>query len=85
VYFIHEDYAGLSAFASGEGGQAERGARFVAVGILTPLNDGRLGRAWLHIPQLKELAKYVHATSGPAEDLTKDPGSSLAILQTLLH
>lgn len=61
---MHDNYAGLSAFVSGHGGEAERGARFVAVGVLIPLNDGRLGRAWLHTPQLKELAKYICAHIG---------------------
>jgi hypothetical protein len=60
VYFVHEKYAGLSAFVSGRGGQEERNARFVAVGVLVPLQDGRLGRAWLHTSQLKELAKCVY-------------------------
>jgi len=57
VYFIDGQFAGLSAFVSGHGSEDERNARFVAVGLLLPLNDGRLGRAWLHATQLKELAK----------------------------
>lgn len=60
IYFVHEKYAGLSAYVNGQGGQEERNARFVAVGVLLPLNDGRLGRAWLHAAELKNLARYVH-------------------------
>lgn len=59
VYFVHENNAGLSAFVSGHGSQEERNARFVAVGVLVPLRDGRLGRAWLHALPLKALARCV--------------------------
>ena len=57
VYFVHEQYAGLSAFANISAGEEERNARFVAVGVMLPLKDGRLGRAWLHAAHLKTLAK----------------------------
>jgi hypothetical protein len=59
IYFVHDKYAGLSAYISGQGGQEERNARFVAVGVLLPLNDGRLGRVWMHAAELKNLARYV--------------------------
>ncbi|KAF2011079.1 hypothetical protein BU24DRAFT_427287 [Aaosphaeria arxii CBS 175.79] len=56
VYFVHEGYAGLSAFANGEAGEEDRNAQFVAVGILVPLSYGRLGRSWLHARRLMKIA-----------------------------
>ncbi|KAF2265234.1 hypothetical protein CC78DRAFT_208835 [Lojkania enalia] len=56
VYFVHEGYAGLSAFANAPASEAERNANFVAVGILVPLSYGRLGRSWLHAPRLQKIA-----------------------------
>lgn len=59
VYFVHDKYAGVSAFAKGEASQSERNAHFVAVGAMLPLKDGRLGRAWLHAGSLENLARCV--------------------------
>ena len=59
VYFVHEGYAGLSAFARGEATQAERNANFVAVGILVDKKYGRLGRSWLYAEKLEGLARCV--------------------------
>ena len=59
VYFVHEGYAGLSAFARGEATQAERNANFVAVGILVDKKYGRLGRSWLCAEKLEGLARCV--------------------------
>lgn len=56
-YFIHDKYAGLSAFANGPAEEAERNAHLVAVGVLVPLSYGRLGRSWLHANSLRELAE----------------------------
>ncbi|OCL06828.1 hypothetical protein AOQ84DRAFT_398801 [Glonium stellatum] len=56
VYFIHEGYGGLSAFANGPASESERNAHLVAVGILVPLSYGRLGRSWLHAQSLQDLA-----------------------------
>lgn len=56
VYFIHEGYAGLSAFVNGPASESERNAHLVAVGILVPLSYGRLGRSWLHAQSLQDLA-----------------------------
>jgi hypothetical protein len=56
VYFVHEGYAGLSAFVNGPASEAERNAHFVAVGILVPLSYGRLGRSWLHAHSLQKIA-----------------------------
>ncbi|KAL5380405.1 hypothetical protein PMIN03_003623 [Paraphaeosphaeria minitans] len=57
VYFVHEGYAGLSAYAKGEAGAEDRNARFVSVGILVSRAYGRLGRSWLLASQLRQLAE----------------------------
>ncbi|KAF1348240.1 hypothetical protein EJ07DRAFT_142134 [Lizonia empirigonia] len=58
VYFTHEGYAGLSAFARGEASDAERNANFVAVGMLVRREGrfGRLGRGWLLAGRLEKMA-----------------------------
>jgi hypothetical protein len=58
VYFVHEQYAGISAFANRSAHESERNAHFAAVGILVPLTYGRLGRSWLHAHQLRRLVAY---------------------------
>ncbi|KAH0293484.1 hypothetical protein M436DRAFT_35202 [Aureobasidium namibiae CBS 147.97] len=55
VYFVHEQYAGISAFANRPAHEFERNAHFAAVGLLVPLTYGRLGRSWLHAHQLRRL------------------------------
>jgi hypothetical protein len=58
VYFTHEGYAGLSAFAKGEAGAEERNANFVSVGVLARRDGqfGRLGRGWLLAGRLEKIA-----------------------------
>ncbi|KAF2828265.1 hypothetical protein CC86DRAFT_348358 [Ophiobolus disseminans] len=58
VYFTHDGYAGLSAFARGDAGAEERNANFVSVGVLARRDGqyGRLGRAWLIAGRLEKLA-----------------------------
>lgn len=57
IYFVHDDYAGLSAFVNAPVEDTEaRNARMLAVGVLVPLSYGRLGRAWRHAEALKEIA-----------------------------
>jgi hypothetical protein len=58
VYFVHEQYAGISAFANRPAHESERNAHFAAVGLLVPLTYGRLGRSWLHAHQLRQLVAY---------------------------
>ncbi|KIX07761.1 uncharacterized protein Z518_02415 [Rhinocladiella mackenziei CBS 650.93] len=58
VYFIHDDYCGLSAFLNQPDEQSERSARMLAIGVLVPLENGRIGRSWRHAESLKELARY---------------------------
>ncbi|KAG9683204.1 hypothetical protein KCU59_g24190, partial [Aureobasidium melanogenum] len=55
VYFVHDQYAGISAFANRPAHESERNAHFAAVGILVPLTYGRLGRSWLHADHLRRL------------------------------
>jgi hypothetical protein len=58
VYFVHEQYAGISAFVNTPAGQEERNAQFISVGAMVRLGDGRLGRAWEHAGELRALARY---------------------------
>lgn len=57
-YFVHERYAGLSAFVNEAADASERNALMLAVGVLVPLSYGRLGRSWRHAQDLKDLARY---------------------------
>ncbi|KAI4740600.1 hypothetical protein E4T50_08960 [Aureobasidium sp. EXF-12298] len=59
VYFVHEQYAGISAFANRPAHESERNAHFAAVGVLVPLTYGRLGRSWLHAHQLRRLVANI--------------------------
>jgi len=63
IYFVHEGtHAGLSAFINKHTDEEEaRHARMIAVGILVPLSFGRLGRAWRHAENLKEMAEKLAA------------------------
>ncbi|KAH8203434.1 hypothetical protein TruAng_002418 [Truncatella angustata] len=57
IYFVHDGYAGLSAFVNAPVEDTEaRNACMLAVGVLVPLSYGRLGRAWRHAEGLKEIA-----------------------------
>ncbi|PLN83419.1 hypothetical protein BDW42DRAFT_164839 [Aspergillus taichungensis] len=58
VYFVHEQYAGISAFVNQPAEEAERNAKMFAIGVLVPLSSGRLGKSWRHVPKLKELARH---------------------------
>ncbi|KAL1954792.1 hypothetical protein VTO42DRAFT_695 [Malbranchea cinnamomea] len=57
VYFVHEQYAGISAFVNQPAAESERNALMLAVGVLVPLSHGRLGKNWRHAAGLKELAR----------------------------
>jgi hypothetical protein len=57
VYFVHREYAGVSAFISRHASKAERNAHLIAVGVLVPMSSGRLGRGWLHAQNVQELAR----------------------------
>jgi hypothetical protein len=57
-YFIHDDYAGISAFLNEPAPESERNASMISVGVLVPLDNGRMGKSWLHAEGLKDLARY---------------------------
>ncbi|KAL4799082.1 hypothetical protein BDV19DRAFT_355938 [Aspergillus venezuelensis] len=57
VYFVHEQYAGISAFVNQPAEEEERNAKMFSIGVLVPLSSGRLGKSWRHAPKLKELAQ----------------------------
>ena len=59
VYFVHEDYAGVSAFLNQADPDSERNARMLAVGVLVPLDQGRMGKSWRHADALKNLARQL--------------------------
>ncbi|KAL2818331.1 hypothetical protein BJX63DRAFT_419266 [Aspergillus granulosus] len=66
VYFVHEQYAGISAFVKQDAGESERNAKMFTIGVLVPLSSGRLGKSWRHAPNLKELAqRYSELTFDP--------------------
>lgn len=58
IYFVHDKYAGLSAFVNAPAAEESRNACMIAVGILVPLSYGRLGKSWKHAEGLKILAQY---------------------------
>ena len=67
VYFVHEEYAGISAFLNKENNEDPRGARMLATGVLVPIQDSRMGQCWLHAEGLKEL---VSKQIGNPEDVS---------------
>jgi hypothetical protein len=69
VYFTHAGHAGLSAYARGDASGEERGATFVAVGVLVRRDGefGRLGRSWLHAGRLEGLARGIAGGDGVEE------------------
>ncbi|KAK5696364.1 hypothetical protein LTR17_024273 [Elasticomyces elasticus] len=81
VYFVHDgEHVGVSAFARQEAGEAQRNASFCAVGVL--MAHGRLGKGWVHAPDLRRLADGVlkHNDVGALEQFWEqhraDNGSS---------
>lgn len=57
-YFIHDQYAGISAYINSPGDPSARNANMLAVGALVPLEHGKMGKSWLHAEGLKDLARY---------------------------
>lgn len=56
-YFVHDRYAGISAYVNRPAAETQRNALMLAVGVLVPLPFGRLGKSWRHAPRLQELAE----------------------------
>ncbi|KAK3944296.1 LCHN protein [Diplogelasinospora grovesii] len=73
IYFIHQEgYAGLSAFVNARTEEEEtRHARMIAVGVLVPLIYGRLGRAWRHAENVKDMASKLAADRKQTQLLEK--------------
>ncbi|KAI9738133.1 MAG: hypothetical protein M1818_005562 [Claussenomyces sp. TS43310] len=71
IYFIHEQYAGLSAFVNAPDAESSRNARMIAVGILVPLSYGRLGRSWKHAEALKAIGQQLVLKPAETEILEK--------------
>ncbi|KAI9651679.1 MAG: hypothetical protein M1831_000525 [Alyxoria varia] len=89
VYFIHQGYAGLSAFENVPASEAERSASFVAVGALTELGGSRLGKIWLHASRLKDIAdrlrQDVNATSSFTSIFSNAQEGTSVVARTLLE
>lgn len=82
VYFTHQGYAGLSAFAKADASAEERNANFVSVGILVKKEGrfGRLGRAWLLAGRLEKMAATLAHDSDtltPLDEFWHQQSSSL--------
>ncbi|KAJ4313605.1 hypothetical protein N0V94_006875 [Neodidymelliopsis sp. IMI 364377] len=79
VYFTHQGYAGLSAFARGDASAEDRNANFVSVGILVRREGrtGRLGRAWLLAGRLEKIAAALAKddTVAPLEEFWEEQTS----------
>ncbi|CAI7565268.1 unnamed protein product [Penicillium bialowiezense] len=71
VYFVHEQYAGISAFLNHPAAEAERNAKMFAIGVLVPLSTGRLGKSWRHAPRLKELTRSYADNMSDMDPLSK--------------
>lgn len=55
-YFVHDEFAGISAFVRKDDQEAARNARMLSVGVLLPLEVGRMGKSFLYAQALQELA-----------------------------
>ncbi|KAJ6446682.1 Gall11 coactivator domain protein [Purpureocillium lavendulum] len=72
IYFVDGAHAGLSAFVNEPCDEEDaRNARMIAVGILVPLSYGRLGRAWRHAENLKDMAAKLAKDRNMTEVLEK--------------
>lgn len=81
VYFTHDSYAGLSAFAKADASAEDRNANFVSVGILVKKEGrfGRLGRGWLLAGRLEKMAAALAQdpdTVTPLEEFWHEQSSS---------
>ena len=75
-YFVHDEYAGLSAFINKPDEQSERAARMLAVGVLVPLEHGRMGRSWRHAEAIKDLARYVNKRHASEREDSSSQGAN---------
>ena len=61
-YFVHDDYVGISAYINEPDTQSARNANMLTVGVLVPLQQGRMAKSWLHAEGLNAVARYVRAS-----------------------
>lgn len=59
VYFVHENYVGISAYINKPDEQSARHVNMLSVGVLVPLQEARMGKSWLHAEGLKVVARKV--------------------------
>lgn len=64
-YFIHNEFAGISTFINEPAPESERNASMLSVGVLLRLDNGRMGKSWLHTEGLQNLARYGLASTWP--------------------
>ena len=55
-YFVHDDFAGISAFLRQDDEAAARNTTMLSVGVLVP-EAGRMGKSFQYAQALKELAR----------------------------
>lgn len=56
-YFTYDEYAGISAFLRRDDTEEARNARMLSVGVLIPVEEGRIGKSFLCASELQELAR----------------------------
>ncbi|PVH97733.1 hypothetical protein DM02DRAFT_532584 [Periconia macrospinosa] len=81
VYFVHQEYAGLSAYNKGAASAEERNAEFVSVGILVSRAYGRLGRSWLLAARLRSIAAALAqdpSSTAPLEEFWEEQSAPKA-------
>ncbi|KPI37621.1 uncharacterized protein AB675_4003 [Cyphellophora attinorum] len=70
VYFVQDQYAGISAYINRPDETSERNASMLAVGVLVLLEHGRIGKGWLHAEGLESLSRQCMdspSDNGPLE------------------
>lgn len=57
IYFVHDNHVGLSAFVNVPAAEESRNACMIAVGVMLPQTEGKLGRCWEHAEEIKTMAR----------------------------
>ncbi|RKF75158.1 Protein LCHN [Golovinomyces cichoracearum] len=57
IYFVHDNHVGLSAFVNVPAAEESRNACMIAVGVMLPQTEGKLGRCWEHAEEIKAMAR----------------------------
>ncbi|TQS37727.1 hypothetical protein Golomagni_01787 [Golovinomyces magnicellulatus] len=58
IYFVHDNHVGLSAFVNVPAAEESRNACMIAVGVMLPQTEGKLGRCWEHAEEIKAMARF---------------------------